>query len=104
MARTSEFRGGIDRVVAATQRFRSCLMCAEREPLDCHRCLLVAPALVARGLRLGHIMLDGGIMAHEAIEERLLAGSDDLFLGDRPARLAQAYRRRAQAVAFRARA
>lgn len=104
MARTSEFRGGIDRVVAATQRFRSCLMCAEREPLDCHRCLLVAPALVARGLRLGHIMLDGSLMAHEAIEERLLAGSDDLFLGDRPARLALAYRRRAQAVAFRARA
>jgi uncharacterized protein (DUF488 family) len=104
MARTSEFRGGIDRVVAATQRFRSCLMCAEREPLDCHRSLLVAPALVACGLRLGHIMLDGGIMAHEAIEERLLAGSDDLFLGDRPARLAQAYRRRAQAVASRARA
>jgi uncharacterized protein (DUF488 family) len=104
MARTSEFRGGIDRVIAATQRFRSCLMCAEREPLDCHRCLLVAPALVARGLRIGHIMLDGSIKAHEVIEERLLAGSDDLFLGDRPARLAQAYRRRAQAVAFRARA
>jgi uncharacterized protein (DUF488 family) len=108
MARTDDFRAGIDRVIAAAQRFRSCLMCAEREPLDCHRCLLVAPALVAHGLRIGHILADGSIMAHAAIEERLIAGlsagSDDLFLGDRPARLAHAYRRRAQAVAFRSRA
>ena len=31
------------------QRQRLCLMCAEREPLDCHRCLLVARALAERG-------------------------------------------------------
>jgi uncharacterized protein (DUF488 family) len=106
MARTSEFRAGIDRVIAGTQRFRVCLMCAEREPLDCHRCLLVAPALAAEGRRIGHILADGRIVAHATIEERLLglAGGDDLFPGDATSRLAEAYRRRAQAVAFRIRA
>jgi hypothetical protein len=106
IARTPEFRAGIDRVVAATKNSRPCLMCAEREPLDCHRCLLVAPALVARGLRIGHVLADGSVMAHGAIEERLLAlaGSGDLFAGDVAARLADAYRRRAKKVAFRARA
>lgn len=103
MARTPEFLAGIGRVIAAKERARCCLMCAEREPLECHRCLLVAPALVARGLRIGHILADGSILPHAAIEERLLAGSDDLFAGDRTDRLAQAYSRRANAVAYRPR-
>jgi uncharacterized protein (DUF488 family) len=103
MARTPEFCAGIDRVMAGTKR--TCLMCAEREPLDCHRCLLVAPALAARGLRIGHNLADGSVEPHTAIEERLLAGHDgDLFENDRTSRLAEAYRRRANRVAFRARA
>ena len=103
MAATDAFRAGIDEVVAMAPRVRACLMCAEREPLDCHRCLLVAPALAARGLRIGHVTPDGNIVPHEAIEDRLLAqfGDDDLFAGGRDARLAEAYRRRARAVAYR---
>src|SRR6516165_1595401 len=74
-----------------------CLMCAEREPLDCHRCLLVGRALAERGFELGHILVDGTIEPHVTTEERLLAqagGSDDLF-ATRAERLAAAYRRRA---------
>ena len=50
VARTSRFRDGVDRVVAGAARYRIALMCAEKEPLDCHRTLLVAPALAARGV------------------------------------------------------
>jgi uncharacterized protein (DUF488 family) len=85
---------------------RVCLLCAEREPLDCHRCLLVGRALAARGLTLGHIRPDGTIEPHAATEQRLLAlagGEADLFRG-RTERLAHAYRRRAQAVAARIKA
>jgi uncharacterized protein (DUF488 family) len=101
MATTPPFRAGLDRITAAMGRFRVCLMCAEREPLDCHRCLLVARALEERGLRLGHILVDGTIEPHAATEERLLGrsgGADDLFSG-RAVRLAQAYRARAHKVA-----
>ena len=48
-------------------------MCAERDPLDCHRCLLVARALAERGLTIGHILYDGTIEPHAATEQRLLA-------------------------------
>jgi len=78
-----------------------CLMCAEREPLDCHRCLLVGRALAERGFKLGHILVDGTIEPHVTSEERLLAragGSDDLFV-PRVERLAAAYRRRTGRVA-----
>jgi hypothetical protein len=88
-------------------------MCAEREPLDCHRCLLVARSLAARGLAIGHILghipghilHDGTIEPHRATEQRLLAltgAGDDLFATGQNERLAAAYRRRAQAMAYRA--
>src|SRR5437588_467840 len=35
MARTAEFRAGLDRLVDGIRAFRVCLLCAEREPLDC---------------------------------------------------------------------
>jgi uncharacterized protein (DUF488 family) len=101
MAATPPFRAGLDRIAAATGRFRVCLMCAEREPLDCHRCLLVARALKERGVMIGHILVDGTIEPHAATEERLLgrAGAADDLFGGRAVRLAQAYRARARKVA-----
>jgi uncharacterized protein (DUF488 family) len=101
MAAEPQFRAGLDRLGEAMGRFRLCVMCAEREPLDCHRCLLVARALAQRGLVLGHILVDGTIESHVATEERLLGGaggSNDLF-GGRAEALAQAYRHRAGKVA-----
>ena len=104
MAATQAFRGGIDRVIEGTRRFRVCLMCAEREPLDCHRCLLVAPALAARGQNIGHILGDGAVTPHREIEERLLAAAgDDLFGDSREARLTAAIRKAARGAAFRSR-
>jgi uncharacterized protein (DUF488 family) len=103
MARTDEFRAGLDRVGEGARGFRLCLMCAEREPLDCHRCLLVAPALAARGFTIGHILADATIEPHTDTEKRLLklaGGAPDLF-ENRAERMAAAYRRRAGAAAFR---
>ena len=104
MAATPAFRAGLDRVGAEAQRHRVCLMCAEREPLDCHRCLLVGRAL-AQGLAIGHLLVDGRVEPHTATEQRLLAlagpAPADLF-DDAAARLDHAYRRRAKAVAARA--
>jgi len=107
MAKGGDFQAGLDDVQELASRFRVCLMCAEREPLDCHRCLLVARALSERGSTVGHILHDGTIQPHGATEERLLAltgASPDLFVTGQDARLAAAYRRRAQAVAYRVKA
>jgi hypothetical protein len=106
MARRPEFCASLDRLCAAAAWHRVCLMCAEREPLDCHRCLLLARALAERGISVGHILHDGTTAPHGAIEQRLLAEYDsaaDLFSAGHSDRLAAAYRRRARAVAYRAR-
>ena len=103
MARRPEFCAGLDHVIDETRRHRVCLLCSEREPLDCHRCLLVGRALAERGVTPGHIRADGTIEPHAMTEQRLLklaGGEADLF-GDPAARLADAYRQRARRAAAR---
>jgi uncharacterized protein (DUF488 family) len=105
MARQPEFEAGLERLRTDAARSRVCLMCAEREPLDCHRCLLVTRTLAGRGLAIGHILHDGTIEPHAATEQRLLeldGEPEDLFTSGQTGRLAAAYRRRARAVAYRA--
>ena len=103
MARSDEFRAGLDRVAEGARRYRVCLMCAEREPLDCHRCLLVARALAERGFAIGHVLADAIIEPHGQIEERLLvlAGAPADLFADRDQQVAAAYARRAGTAAYR---
>jgi uncharacterized protein (DUF488 family) len=108
MAAVPEYVAALESLVEAAERSRLCLLCAEREPLDCHRCLLVARGLSERGVAVGHILHDGAIEAHTATERRLLALDEkanphtcDLFATGQDQRLAAAYRRRALAVGFR---
>jgi uncharacterized protein (DUF488 family) len=72
VAATESFRSGIERVLREADGCHVALMCAEREPLECHRTLLVSPALIERGVRVAHILGDGRVEAHEAAMERLL--------------------------------
>jgi uncharacterized protein (DUF488 family) len=108
MAAVPAYVAALERLVEAAERSRLCLLCAEREPLDCHRCLLVARSLSQRGVAVGHILHDGAIEAHTATERRMLALDEkadpyacDLFATGQDQRLAAAYRRRALAVGFR---
>jgi len=72
LAQTDLFRAGIDRVIRGANEFRIALMCAEKEPLDCHRTILVARALVDLDVTVQHILADGRLESHDATMERLL--------------------------------
>jgi uncharacterized protein (DUF488 family) len=72
LACTELFRSGIDRVVRGAEEYRVALLCAEKEPLECHRTLLVGRALQERGVPVSHILADGRVETHEAAMERLL--------------------------------
>ena len=72
LARTSLYREGIDRVVEAARDECVALMCAEKEPLDCHRTLLVGRSLAGRGVAVTHILADGALEPHDDAMDRLL--------------------------------
>lgn len=73
LSRTDAFRQGLGRLVEGAKRFRVALMCAEADPLDCHRTLLVAPHLVAKGFEIVHILPQGDLEPHARAMDRLLA-------------------------------
>lgn len=103
LAQTPLFQSGLDRVLQGAARYRVALMCAEKEPLECHRTLLVAKALVARGQPVLHIHADGHLETHEAAMERLLdvtgLPKEDLFRS-KDELLAEALARQEQQVAY----
>lgn len=102
IAATRAFKDAIDALIAAARVKRVALMCAEKEPLDCHRTILVARALAQQGCEVAHILADGSIAPHAEIERQLLRAAkegDDLF-DDRAAALARAYDKRAGKMAF----
>jgi len=103
LAQTPSFQSGLDRVLQGAARYRVALMCAEKEPLECHRTLLVAKALVARGQRVLHIHADGHLETHEAAMERLLdvtgLPKEDLFRSKQEL-LAEALARQEEQVAY----
>jgi uncharacterized protein (DUF488 family) len=88
IAATQSFRHGLDRVIDGAGRHRIALMCAEREPLDCHRFLLVSRHLALRGARINHILGDGSIEEHDDTLRRLLAkthlDAGELFAEGKP--------------------
>ena len=72
VAATQSFRSGLARVVQGAARYRIALMCAEKEPLHCHRTLLVARALDEQGVDVAHIHADGRLEPHGEAMDRLL--------------------------------
>ena len=99
LARRPDFAEALDRVTARAGRQVLCLMCAEKEPLDCHRTVLVSRRLAERGVAIDHLLADGAIRPHAEIEEALLGkgSAPDLF-DDRATRLARAYAERERAM------
>ncbi|HEY5666429.1 MAG TPA: DUF488 domain-containing protein [Gammaproteobacteria bacterium] len=66
------FLHGIERLLEGDKRFTIALMCAEKEPLDCHRTILVSRHLVEQGVPIDHILADGAIEPHPAAIDRLI--------------------------------
>ena len=73
LARTELFRRGIERVRKGAAEYRVAVMCAEKEPLDCHRTLLVGRALEREGVSVAHILADGRLETNHDAMVRLLA-------------------------------
>jgi len=83
LAATPAFRRGLERARALAEKSRTALMCAEHDPLDCHRNILVGWELRRGGDSIAHILRDGTLESQEATDARLVRrlklDADDLF-------------------------
>lgn len=113
--KTITFQRGLNRLITSLDQYAVAMLCSEEDPLDCHRGLMIAPALVEFGLSPGHLRGDGRIESTAEMESRLLAETkvgagilDGLFAAEltaaeRNGLLDEAYRIMAQRKAFRLR-
>ena len=77
LAQTEYFIDGINRILHGMDNYRIALMCAEKDPLTCHRTILVCRHLVYRGINIKHILENGSL---ETQDEALLRLLDELGL------------------------
>ena len=109
IAKLPAFADGIKRLLDGAREYRVALMCAEKDPLTCHRTILVCHELKPHGVAITHIHRGGMLESHPQAEQRLVAEElgvahqTDLFAPAQDAlqRLEQAYASRAQRIAYR---
>jgi uncharacterized protein (DUF488 family) len=103
LARTEIFKGGLRRVIEGARKYRVALMCAERDPIECHRTILVARELTKEGVKVTHILQSGELESHDAamtrLIERLRLGAEDMFRR-RDEAVELAYETQAQLIAY----
>ena len=103
LARTELFREGLDRLSEGMETHRLALMCAEKEPLECHRTILVARQLALRGVTVQHILEDGSLEAHQdalaRLREKLKLPECDLFRTPEDI-IEEAYRLQGERIAY----
>lgn len=106
LSNTERFNQGLDRVEVESVRWRCCLLCAEADPLTCHRTILVARHLRERGYEIGHILKDGTYESATRADDRLVSECGYLALqtslfGDTPDPIEAAYSDRGRQIAYR---
>jgi uncharacterized protein (DUF488 family) len=102
IARTPAFARGMARLREGVAKFRVALMCAEKDPLDCHRTVLVCRH-AKEFADIFHILPGGQLETHADAELRMMRkfvpAEGDMFLS-RIDLLNQVYRRRGEEINY----
>jgi type I restriction enzyme, S subunit len=101
-----DFKDGIERLLKGRKDFNIAIMCSEKDPLNCHRMLLVGRDLKKFNVPIKHILADGKIEDNSIAEKRLLdiTGLKPTLFEfdlDEKQQLEEAYRKRSLDVAFK---
>ena len=103
-----DFLEAIDRLLGVSQSQNVVIMCAEEDPLHCHRFLLICPVLVQRGIAPLHLRRGAALETQGDAEDRLLqlhgfadVTSSSLFSQGRAAALEDALRLQSEQYGFR---
>lgn len=104
IAEASLFKAGLERAEQRARAMRLALMCSEKDPLQCHRFLLISRQLKKRGLSIFHILEAGTVESQSETENRLLRELNlmelDLFRSEAEV-LDEAYDRQGAKSAYR---
>ncbi len=103
VAESLKFKEGVKRIINGMEKYRIALMCAEKDPITCHRTILICRNLSDKGINIKHIMSNGRTEDHKDSEQRLLKifglNHPDMFRSEQQ-RLDDAYTRQGEKIAY----
>ncbi len=77
---SARFQSGVNNVIKGIWEGNNiALMCTEKDPIECHRAIMVARTFYERNIEVEHILPDGSIQSHSVLNRRLL----DMYFPDR---------------------
>ena len=68
--REEYFIRGLNRLRAEAEKHRTCILCSEEDPSQCHRRLLIGSSLAAQGIQVLHIRGDGRLQSEVVQQPR----------------------------------
>ena len=78
--RGERFHIGAENVILGlAQGNNIAFMCTEKDPMDCHRAIMVARAFDLKGIEVNHILSNGKLQTQRELENRLL----DMYFKER---------------------
>lgn len=103
LAEKEVFQQGLARLRKGMENYCIALMCAEKDPLTCHRTILICRHLRGENIRIRHILEDGSLEDHCNTEQRLMKllkiDPADLFSTEE-AQIERAYDLQADKIAY----
>ncbi len=91
---TCIFQYGIERITNGMNKYKIALICAEKDPINCHRMLLVSKYLKSKNIEIKNILIDGNIETLEESEDRLLKETKSNTLQE-------AYKKQSKKIAYK---
>lgn len=103
ISKHSLFQKGLMKIKNGLKKHNIVLLCSEKDPLTCHRTILICRNLKSSNIEINHILDDGELESHQSLESRLMKlfnlDHPDLFRTEEE-RLYEAYDRQGQKIAF----
>ncbi|MEZ4525061.1 MAG: DUF488 domain-containing protein [Desulfobacterales bacterium] len=103
IAKTADFQNGLERVKKGMESFRIALMCSEKDPITCHRMILICRHLRSPDIHIRHILEDGSTEDLSDAEKRLMQVLDirqELFDTDPESAVIRAYDMQSRKIAY----
>lgn len=103
ISKEPSFLAGLNRLKAGLLTNQIAIMCAEKDPLECHRAILVGRQMTLHNTDVVHILADGKTESHGSLEDRMLAllkmSGEDMFRTQQEI-LDDAYRLHGEKIAY----
>lgn len=100
-ARSERFAEGVRKVSKAIELgYAVVLMCAEKDPKDCHRGILIGREMKKAGFAVNHILYPAEIETQEEMEARCVNSQISMFDTEDP--VERFYREQAKKISYRA--